>query len=59
MRYEVLPKYEASEIGSYIMLFLEDHVRIGVNELFFFSDNCPGQSIFLRCTIMLLKNIQQ
>nr|CAH7733003.1 unnamed protein product [Callosobruchus chinensis] len=34
----------ASEIGSCLLLFIETHIRKGVNEFAFYSDNCAGQN---------------
>lgn len=44
MWHECIGKRGSSEIGSCLLLFIEHHVRNGITEFSFFSDNCPGQN---------------
>nr|CAH7720666.1 unnamed protein product [Callosobruchus chinensis] len=44
MWYQCIGNRGASEIGSCLLLFIETHIRKGVNEFAFYSENCAGQN---------------
>nr|CAH7743977.1 unnamed protein product [Callosobruchus chinensis] len=44
MWHECIAKRGSSEIGSCLLLFIEQHIAKGVKEFMLFSDNCPGQN---------------
>lgn len=44
MWYESIAKRGSSEIGSCLILFIENQIPKGIKEFSFYSDNCPGQN---------------
>ncbi|XP_072395672.1 uncharacterized protein [Diabrotica undecimpunctata] len=44
MWYECIAKRGSSEIGSCLLLFIENQIQKGVKEFSFYSDNCSGQN---------------
>lgn len=44
MWHECIAKRGSSEIGSCLLIFIEQEIRHGVTQFSFFSDSCPGQN---------------
>lgn len=44
MWHEGLARRGCSEVGSCLIIFIEDHLKKGIKEFSFYSDNCSGQN---------------
>lgn len=46
MWHEEIAKRGASEIGSCLILFIDEQVKNGIKEFSFYYDNCSGQNLY-------------